>query len=178
MAVAYNRQEVKITDTTNKVSVPEKDTVLLMYYLDCMCTVLQLEVSDYSIQRLRDYKNYHLLACDEEKELLRQCYLVSPEKLEGKCILHSEQICNAGNFSNMFFRVDSTETGFVASHSVFVGAVQVSVKKFMVYTTKWMNQHYATPMYRIIRVVNNTTRNNAEWMYTSKSESLDCCAIQ
>lgn len=53
MAVAYNRQEVKITKSSVNVSVPEKDTALLMYYLDCMCTALQLEVSEYSIQRLQ-----------------------------------------------------------------------------------------------------------------------------
>lgn len=103
MAVAYNRQEVKITKTSVEVSVPKNDTALLMYYFDCMCTALQLEVGDYSIQRLRDYEKYYLLTSDEVKELIRQCHLVSPEKLEGKCIFHSEQICNAWNFSNGFF---------------------------------------------------------------------------
>lgn len=83
-----------------------------------------------------------------------------------------------GTSVTVFFRVDSTETGIVASHSVFVGAVQVSVKKFMVYENSWMNKKYRAPMNRLTRVLNNTTRNNGEWIYTSTSESLDCCAIQ
>lgn len=160
-------------DTT----VPDNDTARLIYYLKNICSVLQLEVTDYSIKRLRDYEKYYMLTRDEEKDLLRLCVLISPEKLEGQCIFHSEEVCGVGA-SNRFFRVDSTETGFVPSQSVFVGAVKVSVTKFMVYKTKWVNRNYIDPMNRITRVVNNTTKNNDEWIYTSKSESLDCCAIQ
>lgn len=177
MAVAYNRQEVKITETTVDATVPDNDTARLMYYLNCMCCVLQLEVSDYSIKRLRDYKKYYLLTTDEKKELLRLCGLISPEKMDGQCIFHSEEICGV-DATNRFFRVDSTDTGFVAAANVFVGAVQVSVTKFMVYKTKWVNRYYIDPMNRITRVVTNTTKNNDEWIYTSTSESLDCCVIQ
>ncbi|CAC5356539.1 unnamed protein product [Mytilus coruscus] len=177
MAVAYNRQELKIRDTTVLASVPENDTARLMHYLDSMCTVLQLEVTDYSIQRLKDYKKYYLLTRDEQENLIGLCFLVSPDKLEGSCIFRSDEICNTG-FGNRFFRIDSTETGFVASQSVFVGTVQVSVKEFMVYKNSWMNEHYRAPMNRLTRVVKNTTKNNDEWIYTSTSESLDCCVIQ
>lgn len=177
MALGFNQKIVILTDTSVDATVPNNDRALLMYYLKSMCTVMQLEVTDYSIQRLNDYKKYHLLTRDEEKELIRLCTLVSPDNLEGKCIFHSEELCGEGA-SNRFYKVDSTETGFVASQNVFVGAVQVSVKKVMVYKTKWINENYLDPMYRLTKIANNTTRNNDEWIYSSTSESLDCCVIQ
>lgn len=180
MAFGFNQKVVILTDTSApSVVIPNNDKARLMFYFNCICAVIQLDMLDvgkYRIRRLRDYKKYHLLTRDEEKELIRLCGLVSPEILEGKCIFHSEELC--GNAGNRFFKVDSSETGFVASESVFVGAVQVSVNKVMVYKTTWINKNYTGPMYRLTNIVNNTTKNNDEWIYTSTSESLDCCAIQ
>lgn len=199
MAVAFNRRELKLIDTSSDTTIPDDDIAKLMYYLYSMCVVLQLDATEYGIQRLKDYKKFHMLLKHEEQELIKLCCLLSPDKLEGKCIFHSEELCKDVKYTNRFFKVDSTETSFAATDTVFVGSVEVSVNKFMVYQTSWLNKYYIDPMNSIKRgrnstrnnaamittstvtpsnTNNNTTRNNGNWAYTSTSESLDCCVVQ
>ena len=127
MLVVYNRKDVGLTDTTVEVTVPENHTARLMYYLQCMCTVLGLETTGYNIARLMDYKNPYMLTNDEKVKLLLLCRYLSPDELNNKCIFQSDEMC--GDMPNRFFRLNSTETTFVAAESVCVGATKVSVKK-------------------------------------------------
>ena len=204
MAVVYNRNEVGLTDTTVEITVPGNDTARLMYYLDCMCSVLGLETTEYNIARLTDYKKHYMLTNDEKVKLLLLCRYLSPDELNNKCIFQSDEMC--GDMPNRFFRLNSTETTFVAAESVFVGATKVSVKKIMAYKMSWMKRNYIDPMTRGINlntgerdnqraitydnrpvletrtitspVPRNTTRKNAHWVYSSDySSSLDCCVI-
>lgn len=201
MAVAYNRKEVKIKDITSDIIIPENDIARLMYYLYSLDVVLKLDSIEYGSQKLRDYKNFHELTKLEVQEVIKLCSLLSPDKLEGKCIFHSEEMCKDVKYTNRFLQVDSTETAFAATFAatdtVFVGSVEVSVKKIMAYQTAWLNKYYIDPMDMLVRGVyntrsntmittstvvpfnsiRNTTRNNDNWVYTSNSESLDCCII-
>lgn len=144
-----------------------------------------------------------MLTNDEKVKLFALCCYLSPDELNGKCIFQSDAMC--GDMGNRFFRLNSTETAFVASESVFVGTAKVSVKQIMVYKMSWMRKFYINPMVRSIglntgerdnrraitydnrpaiqtrtitpSVRGNTTRNNANWNYSSNSSSLDCCVI-
>ena len=123
--------------------------------------------------------------------------------LNNKCIFHSDELC--GDSNNRFFRLNSTETAFVAAESVFVDSAKVSVKNIMAYKMSWMRNNYINPTTRCIKlrieerenqraitsntrpaiqtrtrtlpVRRNTTGNNTNWDYSSNSSSLDCCAI-
>ena len=203
MAVVFSRKEVGFTETTVKVTVPDNDTARLMYYLESMHTVLDLETTEYNIARMKDYNNHFLLTNDEKVKLFALCCYLSPDELNNKCMFQSDEMC--GDMNNRFFRLNSTETAFVAAESVFVGTAKVSVKKIMVYKMSWMRTFYINPMARSIglntgerdnrraitsnnrpaiqtrtippSVRRNTTRNNANWDYSSNSSSLDCCVI-
>jgi hypothetical protein len=168
-----------------------------------MCFVLGLETTGYNIARLTDYDNHYMLTVDEKEKLFALCGCLSPDVLNNKCIFHSDELC--GDSQNRFFRLNSTETAFVAAESVFVGSIKVSVKKIMVYKMSWMRNYYLNPMTRRIKlrieerenqraitsntrpaiqtrtrtppVRRNTTRNNTNWIYSSNSSSLDCCVI-
>ncbi|CAC5356538.1 GABRG [Mytilus coruscus] len=123
----------------------------------------------------------------------------SNRKITSRSKVRDEELCKDVKYTNRFFKVDSTETSFAATDTVFVGSVEVSVNKFMVYQTSWLNKYYIDPMNSIKRgrnstrnnaamittstvtpsnTNNNTTRNNGNWAYTSTSESLDCCVVQ
>jgi hypothetical protein len=201
MAVVFRKKEVGVTDTSVSANVPDNDTARLMYYLDSMCTVLGLETTGYDIAKLTDYKNHRVLTNNEKVKLFALCGYLSPDVLNNKCIIHSDELC--GDSPNRFFRFNSKETAFVAAESVFIGASKVSVKKIMAYKMSWMRRNYINPMTRGInrntgerdnqRTINyrsaiqtrtitppvrrNTTRNNANWIYSSNSSSLDCCVI-
>jgi hypothetical protein len=219
MAVVLIGKKIGLTDITVKVTVPENDTAILMYYLLSVSTVLSLETMEDNIARLTDYKNHQIITNDEKVKLLSLCKKFSPDKLEGKCFFHSDEI--GGGLANRFFLLNSTEAAFVAAESVSIGAITVSVKTFMVYTMPWKIKCYTDPMYQAQRRENpakrrenpakrreiqanrrenqraitsnnrvaiqtrtitppvhcNTTRNNANWVYSSNSSSLDCCVI-
>jgi hypothetical protein len=49
--------------------VPNDPIARLMYYLNCMCTVLSLDQMDSNIMRLINYEQYRLLS-DLDKALL------------------------------------------------------------------------------------------------------------
>ena len=205
MAVVLIGEQAELTDITVKVTLPENDTAKLMYYLRSVSTVLSLETMEDNIARLTDYKNHYVLTNDEKVKLLSLCKKFSPDKLEGKCFFHSDEI--GGDLANRFFLLNSTEAAFVAAESVSIGAITVSVKTIMVYKMSWKIQFYTNPMNQVQRRENqakrrenqraitsnnraaiqtrtitppvhcNTTRNNANWHYSSNSSSLDCCVI-
>ena len=205
MAVVLIGEQAELTDITVKVTLPENDTAKLMYYLRSVSTVLSLETMEDNIARLTDYKNHYVLTNDEKVKLLSLCKQFSPDKLEGKCFFHSDEI--GGDLPNRFFLLNSTEAAFVAAESVSIGAITVSVKTIMVYKMSWKIQFYTNPMNQVQRRENqakrrenqraitsnnraaiqtrtitppvhcNTTRNNANWHYSSNSSSLDCCVI-
>lgn len=203
MAVVLSGKEVGLTKVSVDVKLPENATARLMYYLHCINSVLCLETTEYNIPRLTDYQNYYMLTNDEKVELLSLCKKLSPDKLNNKCIFHSDKLC--GDSENRIFRLTSTETALVAAESVFIGATKVSVKRFMAYKMSWIKAIYTNPMAQCIcpnterrenqraitsnnrpaiqtrtitpPVHRNTTRNNAKWIYSSNSSSLDCCTI-
>ncbi|CAC5417347.1 unnamed protein product [Mytilus coruscus] len=200
-AVVFNRKEIGITETGSLVDVPDNDTAKLMYYLSVLCSVLRLEDTDFNIERLSDYKNYYMLTEDEIVTLVLLCGYLSPDKMVGKCIFNSEELCQ--DVGNRFFTLNSSEVSFAAAENVFVGAAEVTVKKIMVYSMSWMRKNYINPISKMLGITptrnqqaitysnrpaistrsatpqthRNTTRNNDDWYYTSTSESLDCCVI-
>ena len=175
MAVVFSKKEVGFTDTSVSANVPDNDIARLMYYIDSITTVLGMEITKYNIDRLTDYKNYYVLTNDEKETLLSLCKELSPDELNNKCIFHEDKLC--GNSPNRFLRLNSTEIAFVAAESVFVGATKVVVKEIMVYKMSWMRRNYIEPMTRMTITSTNKTRNNANWIYSSNSSSLDCCVI-
>ena len=72
----------------NDVTVPESPTAKLMYYLDCVALVIKLD--DRNLNRLRNYKSYHLLNDTEIDALLALVLLFSPDELIGKVFFPSE----------------------------------------------------------------------------------------
>ena len=95
MAVVAGRTQIGLKPTSHSVTVPNDNKAKLMYYLNCTCSVLQLD--DPRINRLTQYNNYRL-GGDETDALVALCYLLSPDVLLDKCIFHSEEMC--GNSSN------------------------------------------------------------------------------
>jgi hypothetical protein len=78
-----------------------------------MCTVLGLETTGYDIARLTDYKNHYVLTNNEKVKLFALCRYLSPDVLNNKCIIHSDELC--GDSPNRFIRFNSKETAFVAA---------------------------------------------------------------
>lgn len=90
MALVLNRNRVGVENTSTTVGVPENPLARLMYYLNCMCTVLSLQ--EPNIMRLIDYDNFFDLADEEKVLLLLLCAKLNPVALKGQCLFHDEDV--------------------------------------------------------------------------------------
>lgn len=144
MAFALGFRDIDVKKTGVSCTVPNHAKARLMYYLNCMCTALDLSRTSQNLRRLRDYKNYFSLSSNETKELIVLCTLLNPIMLTNKCIFHSEEAC--GNSSNEFYEINSRRTTFAAVQSVMIGSVRANVSKIMCYTMSWLKTYYIEPM--------------------------------
>lgn len=78
--------ELGLKETGVRVTIPNHPKAKLMYYLDCMCNVLELD-ENVTIQHLRRYNDYNL-SRGETDRLLVLCLLLSLDVLLNKCIFH------------------------------------------------------------------------------------------
>ena len=76
---AFVGERVRIRDTSVSVSVPQNSKAKLMYYLNCVATVIQLD--DPALSRLKNYQSYYLLSQEETDALLALVILLSPDEL-------------------------------------------------------------------------------------------------
>ena len=144
MAALRFRKTTSLKDTSYQVSVPAHPRAKLMYYLDSVATVLQLDNSNLS--RLRQYKQWYSLSTEEETLLLYLVANLSPDELEGKVFFQDE---NVSGFMNRFYELSHASNFFAVSSSVFVGGEHKRVLKIMLYKEQWMNDNFYRPFLQI-----------------------------
>ena len=144
MAVAFGYNDVEVKKTGSTVNIPNNPKAKLMYYLDCMCSALDLNETSRNLQRLRNYNSYASLSASETSELVVLCRLLNPRLLNDKCIFHSDEACE--DSSNQFFEINAKRTTFAAVQSVMIGSVRANVSKIMCYKMNWLKEYYAEPI--------------------------------
>ena len=142
MAALMNRTQVGLKATGSTTSVPRNAKARLMYYFNCMCTVLDMD-SDDGDRRLRDFSNYHRLTENETDALLLLCVLLSPDTLLGKCIFQNDSMC--GNSGNEFYELSSVSRTLMVSRSVVIDGQVREVEKIMTYKMSWLRENYEEP---------------------------------
>lgn len=131
-------------ETTNISEIPPDAISKLMYYLDSICGLLDLEPRTLrNVSRLRNYRNNNLN--DTEIIMLYQlCQAIPPRELEGKCIFQNIQAC--GNYSNRFYKVHEIQNRFVVANSIIINGQRKKVSKIMTYKPQWLETNYIKPM--------------------------------
>ncbi|KAL3863102.1 hypothetical protein ACJMK2_004878 [Sinanodonta woodiana] len=130
------------------VTVPNDPRARLMYYLDCMCTVVDLDDTAPNLQRLRDYEDY-LLTFDEHERLLTMCVLLPPKIFLNKCIFQEDALC--GDCSNEFYEITQVRHRFLVSGNVIIGGQNRQVNKIMAFKTAWLNDNYYIPLHALLQ---------------------------
>ena len=137
---AFIGERVGIKEMGNDVTVPESPTAKLMYYLDCVALVIKLD--DRNLNRLRNYKSYHLLNDTEIDALLALVLLFSPDELIGKVFFPSEDFRG----SNKFYELSSVTHMLAVSDSVLIGGERKRVAKIMLFKRPWLEYCYIAPL--------------------------------
>ena len=147
MAAIMERTQIRVKDTTYRVTVPGNPVAKLMYYIDCVCTCVEADESS-TIKRLRDYQNYASLSSDEEAQLLALCLALSPDKLIGT-IFHPSDNC--GELSNQFLELSAVKTNLLVTDSLVVGGQRKRIVKIMLFKKVWMENNFIEPLRSIER---------------------------
>lgn len=115
----------------------------LMYYLGCVCSVLDL--SDHeSLYRFNDDSSYQRIwTLKDKNELLIWCLKLVPEFLDKKCFFHSEEIESSNEFFSLF---DLDEDTRAELSSVWISGRERRVVNVMVYKMEWMQHNYFKPL--------------------------------
>jgi len=140
MAAIIHGERVGIKDTTRSVTVPANPKAKLMYYLDCVATVIQLD--NPNLSRLRNFSSYYSLSDEETDALLILIVLLSPDKLIGKVFFHRE---DCGGRSNQFFELSAVTHMLAVSDNVLIGGESKRIAKIMFYQRSWMENNYIAP---------------------------------
>ena len=138
---AFVGERVRIRDTSVNVSVPQNPKAKLMYYLDCVATVIQLD--DPALSRLKNYQSYYLLSEEETDALLALVILLSPDELIGKVFFPSE---DCGGRTNQFFELSAVSHMLAVADNIVIGGERKRVGKIMFFKRSWMENNYLSPI--------------------------------
>ena len=168
---AFNRFQVQLEKTGQSVTVPNAPEARLMYYLNCMCNVIDMDNTP-SMRRKRNYSQYYLLDDSELRELLILCVLLSPDELLNRCIFQNDGLC--GDSNNEFYNVNAVNTTLVVANSVVVGGQRRQVQKIMVFKRVWMERNYFQPLGELNE---RLRRQRTAWSGSSNTNQSGTCII-
>ncbi|XP_013421302.1 uncharacterized protein LOC106181466 [Lingula anatina] len=170
MAAAMGRLQIGLKKTGTTVTVPNNPKAKLMYYLDCICNVLNLDSSG-EIRRLRDYENHWRLSEDETNQLLILCLLISPDELINKCIFHSDEMC--GDSGNEFYELSAVNHTFVVTDSIMIGGERKRVKEIMCFKMSWIEKNFINPIKSFESRIQGLSARNRQ----ARRRESDSCTI-
>lgn len=163
-AVIAQRNEVELARTGVTVSVPNNDVARLMYYLNCVCVVIDC-ANDPDIQRFTSYNNWHHLSTEEQKLLVVLCYKFSPDVFDNKVFFQSDALCQ--DSPNEFYEIRQVRNQLLVADSIIIAGQQRHVNKIMAYKLAWMQSFYVEPMQRLVQRLSNS--NTPAITYTSNA---------
>jgi hypothetical protein len=136
--------DVKKTGTFT--TVPDADIAKIMYYLNCVCTVI--DYNEGNIQRYRNYSNWADMSDEEDRLIFVLALALSPDELEDKVFFNSPELCP--DSGNEFYEIGQVKNQLLVVRSVVIGGQQRQVKKIMAYKQSWMQNNYYQPMRSLV----------------------------
>ncbi|CAF1556217.1 unnamed protein product [Rotaria sp. Silwood1] len=168
------RNEFEVERTGIRVNVPNNDVARLMYYLNCVCIVIDCN-NEPSIQRYTTYQNWYSLSLDEQKVLLALCYTFNPDILQNKVFFQYDALCQDG--SNEFYEIRQARSQFLIHESILIAGRQHHINNIMAYKTQWMSRNYYEPRQRLVARLNNSNTPavmKSSYVGVSSSRSKTC----
>lgn len=135
--VLYEGKQYINTSSTIPADVPENPLAKLMYYLNCVVTLISYSISS----KLTDFHNYFNLERNEINDVLKYISALSPDLfINKKIIVKNKDLCISG--SNEFFKISNSNTNPIEFH---IGGKKFQTFSMMACTEKWLDDNYYTP---------------------------------
>ncbi|CAF2801364.1 unnamed protein product [Rotaria sp. Silwood2] len=114
-------------DTT--ISVPNADITKIMYYLDCVCTVIDYNGND--ISRYRNYSKWRNMSDDEDRFIYLLALILSPDELEDRVVFEEPELCP--DTDNQFNEIGQVKNRLMVVQLIIIEGRSRQVKKIMAY---------------------------------------------
>jgi hypothetical protein len=141
----WQQSNIGVREYGTTVSVPDNDVARCMYYLNCVCAVIDYD--DTSIRRYTNYQRYWALSADEIEIVYKLCLTLSPDEFEDKVFFQSDAMC--GSTGNNFFEINQVRNRLGVIGSILVAGRTRQVTKIMTYKVSWIRTNYFGPMNRL-----------------------------
>jgi len=141
----WQQSNIGVREYGTTVSIPDNDVARCMYYLNCVCAVIDSD--DTSIRRYTNYQRYWALSADEIEIVYKLCLTLSPDEFEDKVFFQSDAMC--GSSGNNFFEINQVRNRLGVVGSILVAGRTRQVAKIMTYKMSWMRTNYFGPMTRL-----------------------------
>ena len=135
--------EIKLVE--RNLAIPDNRIAKLMYYLDCLVNIIDLDDGTVDLDRLTDYEHYYNLTEEEQKIVAGLCIVSNPEALEQFSLLLVKPELLPNGSGNEFFDIKDPRLGVEVPEAVTFAETPVKVLKVMVCTEEWIDKYYTQP---------------------------------
>jgi hypothetical protein len=142
---SVQRTDVGFRQVGTFASVPDNDIARCMYYLKCVCSVI--DCGNENILRYTTYQNYSRLSVDEHEVVYKLCLLLSPDEFEDKLFFDNDALC--GSSGNEFYEISQVQHVVRAVGSIVIAGQRRQATSIMAYKMSWMRANYLGPMSRL-----------------------------
>ena len=147
MSATFAMKNVKVRAFGTLTNVPNNAIAKLMYYLDCVATVI-----DYHDRTLTDYQNYNELSGEELVAVYQVAKLLNPSLFIKAGIFTLNQDLHIDT-NNQFYEIEDETLGFHVNREIMIGGKVVKVLKVMACNSRWLQTNYFSPISEIDRLV-------------------------
>ena len=145
-----------------EANVPKHPMARLMYYLNCVATVI-----DYHDPLLTNYHNYDLLSGEELLAVYTLATLLNPQLFIEAGIFIVDQSLLL-DFENQFYEISDETIGIHVNSEIIIGGKTVKVLKVMACNENWLVISYYRPMNQINTLIREKERERESRNYRNQ----------
>ena len=168
MSATIRINKLKIEKTGQTVTVPNEPIKKLMYYLECVFSVISFP--EYN-KKLTNYQKNYSLSNEEKNKIIELCNIFKPQKLIDSKIFIPDHGFLPDNIANDFFKLTDEKIGVHVNNEIFIGGRIMKTLKIMVFKTNWLNNNYYTPLEKIIENRNKKNENINNYYFKNSTSS-------
>ncbi|XP_028402534.1 uncharacterized protein LOC114525403 [Dendronephthya gigantea] len=136
------RSQIGVKEFGSATFVQNDPRAKLMYYLSCVCSVLDLQ-QNVPYRLTQHATTYNHLTPDEMTELMALCILFSPDVLKDQVFFYDNSSFGS---RNRFLELSAVKSSMLVAGDVIIGGQRRRVAKIMTCTREWLQYYYEQPM--------------------------------
>ena len=175
MNIDLTSKKLTVKDTTHEVFIPGNPVAQLMYYLNCVSSVIDTNI----LNGYTNYSQYYIFPQSKIPEVIDLAKLFNPEIMIKFRLFWIEDYVDLGN---RFFEITDETIGVHANQEVAIGGIVVRIRKIMICTKEWLLKYYLMAMQNAQNYLNRQMfpplpMGRRNYYGESSDEEICCCNI-